>query len=70
VADETIEAVFPGAAVGPTVFVGVYGSLRVHPWIELETMPEDAYSLLMSRAEAMRWTHFATDNSMGVPIWA
>jgi hypothetical protein len=69
VADELVQAIFPGAVVDSTVFVGVYGSLRVHPWIELETMPEDAYSLLMSRAEAMRWTHFGTENSMGVPIW-
>jgi hypothetical protein len=33
----------------PTVFVGVYGTLRVHPWIDPGRSAEDAYSLFVCR---------------------
>jgi hypothetical protein len=58
-----------GHAVTPTVFVGVYGSLQPHSWIEVETMPEDLYSLFNSRATAMGWSSSGRDDSIGVPLW-
>jgi hypothetical protein len=39
--------------LSPTLFAGLYGRLRLHPWIVPEEMEEDAYSLFSSRAELM-----------------
>lgn len=42
--------------VDATVFVGLYGSLRVHPWVQDEKSDQDAYSLFSSRAASMGWS--------------
>lgn len=42
--------------VDATVFVGVYGSLRIHPWLRGTTPDQDAYSLFASRATSMGWS--------------
>ncbi len=52
----------------PTIFVGVYGTLRVHPWIDPGRMEEDAYSLFVSRAVAMGWTSTGP-NGLGPVLW-
>lgn len=42
--------------VGSTVFVGVYGSIRLHPWIKPELLSEDVYSMFMARSTSMMWS--------------
>jgi hypothetical protein len=42
--------------VEATVFAGVYGSLRVHPWMRNGTHDQDVDSLFTARASAMGWS--------------
>jgi hypothetical protein len=38
-----------------STFVGIYGSLTIHDWLEAVTLEEDAYSLFHSRAVSLGW---------------
>ncbi|MBF6270985.1 hypothetical protein [Nocardia farcinica] len=40
-------------------FIAVYGTLRRHPWINLDQPGEDAYSLFNKYAEALNWSDSA-----------
>ena len=42
--------------VDATIFVALYGTLRVHPWLRDATSDQDAYSLFSSRATSMGWS--------------
>lgn len=53
-----------------TVFVGVYGSLQLHPWFTAETeLVEDVYSLFMSRSELMSWSSSGLGDSGEALLW-
>ncbi len=47
-----------------TIFVGVYGTLETHPWIDSARLADDAYSLFAARATSMGWSSPAT-NGLG-----
>jgi len=38
-----------------STFVGIYGSLTIHDWLDAVTLEEDAYSLFHSRAVSLGW---------------
>lgn len=52
----------------PPIVLGVYGTIRTHPWIDAVTLGEDAYSLFTSRAESMGWSSTGS-GGMGVDLW-
>ena len=54
--------------LSPTIFVGVYGSIQPHPWIEPGALEEDAYSLFVSRAVSMGWSSTGPDG-LGDSLW-
>lgn len=54
--------------IGPSLFVGVYGSMVFHPWIEADTRGEDAYSLFVSRSTSMRWSS-TSSHDPSVDLW-
>ncbi len=54
--------------VSPTIIVGVYGSIHVHPWIEPEVLEEDTYSIFVSRAVSMGWSSTGPDG-LTVDLW-
>ena len=47
-------------ATADECFIAVYGTLRRHPWIDAETLGEDAYSLFNQYSEALKWSSSAT----------
>ena len=49
-----------------TVFVAVFGSIRLHSWTERDALPEDAYSLFVSRSASMGWLS-ATSSDQTTP---
>lgn len=49
--------------VDATVFAGVYGTLRVHPWLRDAPSDQDVYSLFAARAAALGWS------STGGGLW-
>jgi hypothetical protein len=51
-----------------SMFVAVFGHLRPHPWITLESLEEDAYSLFLSRSELMGWSATAA-HAGGSGLW-
>ncbi len=54
--------------VGATVFVGVYGSIHLHPWIKPELLSEDFYSMFMARSTSMMWSS-ASLNPPSTDLW-
>lgn len=57
-----------GKMVDATIFVGVYGSIRLHPWITPELVEEDVYSMFMARAESMGWS-FSGPDMWSTGLW-
>jgi hypothetical protein len=51
-----------------TIFVGVYGTLRTHPWIDSAHLADDAYSLFAARATSMGWSSSDT-KGLGPVLW-
>lgn len=49
--------------VSDTLLVAVHGSFDLHPWLDAETLTEDAYSLFTTRARAMGWLSDAMGRS-------
>jgi len=52
-----------------TIFVGVYGTLETHPWIDSTRLADDAYSLFAARATSMGWSSPATNGLGPVVLW-
>ena len=48
------------------MFVGVYGILHVHPWLDPTQLEDDAYSLFAARAVSMGW---ASADGHGPALW-
>lgn len=42
--------------VDSSAMVGLYGTIRRYPWIDEDSMADDAYSLFVARALAMGWS--------------
>lgn len=53
--------------LGETIFVAVYGSIRLHPWNQGKDLSEDVYSLFVSRSDAMGWLSLATTDPSSPP---
>jgi len=51
-----------------TALVGLYGTLRPHPWIAANADPQDAYSLFRVHATAMGWSASGPDG-IGATVW-
>jgi hypothetical protein len=54
--------------VDDTVFVGVYGAMQLHPWLESGALTEDAYSLFVSRAASMGWASTSAEG-FATAVW-
>lgn len=55
--------------LSPTIFLGLYGSIDMHPWIEPRTLADvDLYGLVVERATAMGWTWTTLDGPTTV-LW-
>jgi hypothetical protein len=54
----------PVKIVDASVFVGVYGSLQVHPWLRGAVLDQDAYSLFASRATSMGWSYGSGEGAL------
>lgn len=54
--------------LSPSLFVAIFGYLRPHPWITLDTAAEDAYSLFLCRSELMGWSRSSTGGD-GRGLW-
>ncbi len=48
-----------------TMFAGLYGELKLHPWRDFGAAESDAYSLFHSRSVAMGWLAKATEGATG-----
>jgi hypothetical protein len=44
-----------------TIFLGVYGSIKPHPWLSVDPSEETAAGLLVSRSIAMGWASYGGD---------
>jgi len=55
--------------LSPTIFLGLYGSIDMHPWIDPRTLADvDLYGLVVERATAMGWTWTTLDGPTTV-LW-
>jgi hypothetical protein len=53
--------------IDETIFLGVYGALRPHPWLAAGELTQDAYSLFYARSCAMGWLADASAPSSASP---
>jgi hypothetical protein len=54
--------------LSPSLFVAIFGYLRPYPWVSLEELEEDAYSLFYSRSQLMGWSR-STTRTDGRGLW-